>query len=72
MHDTPTDPGEIWSKLLSRRPEIIRHTFMQLSPEDQQAVLEHLERMASEDGWHEEQRFSALAAIEALRNVPHQ
>jgi hypothetical protein len=61
------DPLEaLWSGLLSRRPDTIRTAFQTLSHEEQQAVLEHLRRMASEPGWHPEQRQSAEAALETL------
>ena len=72
MIDTPKDPGEIWSKLLSRRPEVIRQTFAALDAQAQEKALEHLERMAHEDGWQPQQKYAALAALEALRNVTHQ
>jgi hypothetical protein len=62
-------PEDLWERLLSRRPEVIRQAFLALSPDDQQNILEHLQRMAQEEGWQSEQRFSALAALEALRNV---
>ncbi len=63
------DPLEaLWSSLLSRHPDTIRTAYQTLSVEEQQAVLEHLRRMASEPGWHPEQQRSAEAALHALKN----
>jgi hypothetical protein len=58
----------IWDQLLSRVPEQVRLAFSGLEPEEQQAILEHLRKMAAEPGWHPEQRRSAEAALEALGN----
>ncbi len=62
----------LWDNLLSRQPELIREAFTTLEPADQRAVLNHLQRMISEDGWQDEQRLSAQAAINVLDNNPHQ
>lgn len=61
------DPLElIWDNLLSRQADYIRPTFASLSEQDQQTVLAHLQRMATEPGWHPEQQISAKAALEVL------
>lgn len=61
------DPLEIlWDGLLSRNAERIRTAFADLDPDSQVEVLQHLERMTTEDGWHPEQRKSAQAALSAL------
>lgn len=60
------DPEVIWESLLSRRPEQVRAAFNGLDVDGRQAVLTHLQRMATETGWHPEQRRSALAALAAL------
>ena len=64
-----TDPLEIfWDNMLSRVPDRVRAAFAMLQVEERQAVLEHLRTMASEPGWHPEQRRSAEAALEVLEN----
>jgi hypothetical protein len=64
------DPLEIlWDQLLSREPQQIRAAFSQLNAADRQGVFNHLQRMASEDGWQPEQRRSAEAALEALKDL---
>lgn len=61
------DPLEIlWDALLSREPERIRAAFAGLDAGGQADVLAHLKRMASEEGWHAEQRASSLAALTAI------
>ena len=62
------DPIELlWDALLSRQVDQVRAAFSGLQPQEQQAVMEHLQRMAGEPGWHREQRISAQAALEALQ-----
>jgi hypothetical protein len=63
---TPMDLESLWGHLLSRKPELIRAAFERLNPSEQRSVLAHLDHMASESGWHPEQRASALAALKAL------
>jgi hypothetical protein len=66
--DRSTDPLEdFWDKILSRQPEQIRKAFMSLRSDEQQSVLTHIKHMATDPGWHPEQRLSAQAAIEALK-----
>ncbi len=60
------DPEELWDRLLSRLPALVRSTFASLPADQQNSVLAHLQRMADEDGWHEEQRISARSALQAL------
>jgi len=57
---------DLWDRLLSRQPEQARAAFARLAPTEQAAVRAHLTRMAQEDGWHPEQRQSALLALDAL------
>jgi hypothetical protein len=66
-HEPGNELEALWDRLLSRRPAAVWDAFHSLPPEEQKAVLEHLYRMASEPGWHEEQRLSAEAALAALR-----
>lgn len=56
----------LWDGLLSRNTERIRAVYAGLDPDSQVEVLQHLERMTTEDGWHPEQRKSAKAALSAL------
>ena len=59
---------ELWDYLLSRKPKRIWESFAALDVDQQQAVLEHLERMIHEPGWQPEQRISARAALDAITN----
>lgn len=59
----------LWDALLSRNPERIRQAFAGLDAEERQAVQTHLQRMATEPGWHPEQRLSAQTALESLSTV---
>ena len=63
---------QLWDEILSRQPEVIKSTFSTLNPDDKQAVLAHLKRMASEDGWQAEQRTSAKVAIHVLEEQSRQ
>ncbi len=67
MMDDTSDPLEkLWDDLLSRQENQIRAAYQELTSEEQDAVLEHLQRMVSEPGWHPEQRLSAHAALRVL------
>jgi hypothetical protein len=61
-----TDLEGLWDNLLSRDPDRIRRQWRDLSAEEQRAVLDHLARMVSEEGWLPMQRLSAQAALDAL------
>jgi hypothetical protein len=64
------DPLEqIWNQILSRQPDQIRQAYSNLNPVEQRAVLEHLRVMATEPGWHQEQRLSAQAALETIEAI---
>ena len=65
-----TTPEYLWDALLSRQPGQIQAAFASLDAAEQNTVLSHLKRMAEEDGWHPEQRQSALAALETLADGP--
>lgn len=58
-----------WDGLLSREPQKIQETYQQLDPESQRVVIDHLKKMASEEGWHPEQVLSARAALEAIHSM---
>ena len=65
-----SDPvTQFWDALLSREPERIRRVFQLLDQGTRKSVIAHLQRMATEEGWHPEQRLSARAAIDALRDL---
>lgn len=66
----PSDPARLWAELLSREPERILRALESLPGEDRRRIQDHLERMATEPGWHPPQRESARAALEALRDAP--
>lgn len=55
-----------WEDLLSRYPKRVWEAFATLDINQQQVVLEHLERMVNEAGWQPEQRKSAQAALDAI------
>jgi hypothetical protein len=61
---------DIWSEILSRNPERIRHAFQTLNTQEKISVRAHLVRMISEDGWHPGQVQSASIALEAIKNLP--
>jgi len=61
------DPVELfWESLLSRQPDQIRAAFNSVDKTTQSQVLEHLQQMATEEGWHPEQAISAQTALEIL------
>lgn len=56
-----------WGEILSREADRTRTAFEALEDADErQAILQHLQRMASEEGWTEPQRLSARLALSAL------
>ncbi len=59
-------PEDVWEAILSRQPGSIRAAFAGLEAAEQAAVLAHLRRMSTEEGWHPEQRRSAQEALAAL------
>ena len=59
---------DLWDALLSRQRELVRVAFSSLDEERKAAVITHLQRMASEPDWHPEQRLSAQAALNALKD----
>lgn len=61
------DPVELfWDHLLSREPDQILAAVHALDEETRQRVIAHLQSMASEEGWHPEQRKSAQVALEVI------
>ena len=59
----------LWDNLLSRQPERVKAAFSSLDPPSQEYVETDLQSMATEEGWHPEQRKSARAALKYLKNI---
>ena len=57
----------LWDSLLSREPVKINSTFQHLNQSERNAVIEHLNRMTTEDSWHPEQKNSALIALQIIK-----
>ena len=66
MNEPNASFENLWGDLLSRYPRRVWEAFATLDIDQQQAVLEHLERMVTEAGWQPEQRKSAQAALDAI------
>jgi hypothetical protein len=62
----PLSVEQLWDNLLSREIEKIKSSFHHLNQADRMAVIEHLNRMTTEDGWHPEQKKSAQIALQAI------
>lgn len=60
---------KFWDNLLSCEPQKILAAFKPLDSENRQVVLDHLNRMLNEVGWHSEQRESAQTALKALAEL---
>jgi hypothetical protein len=58
-----------WGEILSRRPARIKRMFASLDTTSQQEVIQHLQRMITENGWQEPQVISARAALDALGSI---
>ena len=73
MSDETSDPAEplalLWDAVLSRQPQRIRGAYQALDPAAQSALAAHLQRMASEEGWHPEQQKSARVALDTIREL---
>jgi hypothetical protein len=66
MSKIPDDLANVWENLLSRDVTLIRMTFFRLENQTRKQVLRHLDRMAYQPGWHEEQVVSAMFALDVL------
>ncbi len=64
----PNKLENLWEDLLSRQPHRVLAAFISLDASEQKAVLNHLQHMLDEPGWHAEQRLSAQAALLAIGN----
>ena len=56
----------LWDQILSHQAASVQAAFNSLSAEEKAAIVSHLKRMASETGWHPEQRKSARSALTIL------
>ena len=58
---------KFWGEVLSRDPQrILAAMSIIKDAEEREAIIAHLQRMATEEGWLEPQRISAKAALAAL------
>ncbi len=55
-----------WGAILSRDKDAIQRVFFALDGESQKTVMEHLHKMATDEGWHPEQVKSAQIALRSL------
>ncbi len=63
---------QLWADLLSGNPERTQRAWSGLTAPERQAVLAHLDRMATADGWHPAQRAAAAAALKILHGLSGQ
>lgn len=66
MTDNNFDIEALWGDLLSQEAGRIKTTFNRLLPAEQENILKHLKRMATESDWHPNQRVAAQAALQIL------
>jgi hypothetical protein len=60
------DPERFWAEILSGDSARVRQAFARLAPDERHRVLDHLRRMADEEGWQPGQRRRARAALAAV------
>jgi hypothetical protein len=61
-------PDDTWEEILSRRPRRIQRVFAALDVATRLEVLQHLNRMVTEDGWQEVQITSAAIALKTINS----
>ncbi len=64
--EEPGDLEEFWGDILSEEPLRIVAAWLTLTLEEQAAVLDHLQKMATEDGWADVQQQAAQNALDAI------
>lgn len=69
MNDQDTYLEKTWGAILSRNEDEIERVYLTLDEDSRKVLLHHLEKMASEDGWHPEQVKSARAALRVIRRL---
>ena len=60
--------ADFWENILSRNKELIKSAIVQVSKEERDQIIHHLQKMAFEPGWHEEQIISAKYALNVVQN----
>jgi hypothetical protein len=66
MIDDYLDIEALWGDLLSQEVVRIQTTFNRLLPAEQEKILRHLRRMASDSDWQPNQRIAAQTALQIL------
>lgn len=61
------DAEALWVEILSEEPGRVRKAWLGLDDDEAAAVIAHLNKMTTEDGWADVQRQSAEAALRAIR-----
>ena len=57
---------QVWNGILSEDEGQIIETFRALSDIDRQTVVDHLQKMCTEEGWHPAQIRSASTALNII------
>ncbi|MHB8088073.1 MAG: hypothetical protein ACYDH2_07450 [Anaerolineaceae bacterium] len=58
-----------WDDLLSQESKRIESRFKSLDDNSQKVVIEHLQNMVTDSGWHPMQVISAQKALETISNL---
>jgi phosphoglycolate phosphatase len=58
---------EFWEDMLSGEPERVRRAWLELTDEEANSVLQHLQRMADGPDYQQEQKQMASAALKIIR-----
>ncbi len=61
--------SDFWDAILSRNPRLIQNAFALLDESSKKAVVNHLQKMITESGWHPEQVKSAKAALTVIQGI---
>jgi hypothetical protein len=69
MTEQTDDLEELWSGLLSCDAGLVRRIWNDLTDDEAQAVAEHLQKMVTEEGFSEDQKQAAQAALEAIKET---
>ncbi len=67
MNDLNAYLETVWDGILSRDSKKIIATFHNLEESDRKTITDHLQRMITEPGWHEEQVISAATALKVIK-----
>ncbi|MBI3241006.1 MAG: hypothetical protein HYZ49_01770 [Chloroflexi bacterium] len=59
----------VWEAMLSGNPGLIRRVWGDLTDDEAQAVLAHLNKMVEDETFSESQREAARKALEAIRDA---